>query len=104
VAAERRTGLASATGAEGGRLVVVGSSDLAANARLDRGGNRAFLLQSILWLGGRERAVSIPARPSRDFALTATTSQLISLGWQCALVPLAVAALGLAVSTWRRRT
>ncbi len=104
VAAERRTGLASATGTEGGRLVVIGSSDLAANARLDRGGNRAFLLQSILWLGGRERVVSIPPRPSYEFALTATTSQLISLGWRCALVPLAIAALGLAVSTWRRRT
>lgn len=104
VAAERRTGLTSAAGAEGGRLVVIGSSDLAANARLDRGGNRAFLLQSVLWLGGRERAVSVPPRPSNDFALTATTTQLVSLGWRFALVPLAIAALGLAVSTWRRRT
>lgn len=104
VAAERRTGLATATGAEGGRLVVVGSSDLAANARLARGGNRAFLLQCVLWLGGRERSVSVPPRPTRDFALTATTSQLVSLGWRLAIVPLTIAALGLAVSAWRRRT
>lgn len=104
IAAERRTGLASATGTEGGRLVAVGSSDLAANGRLARGGNRAFLLQSVLWLGGRERSVSVPPRPSRDFALTATTTQLVSLGWRFAMVPLVIAALGLAVSAWRRRT
>jgi len=99
VAAERRSGLN-----EGGRLVVVGSSDLAGNARVDRGGNRAFLLQAVLWLGGRERSVSIPPRPARDFSLTAATSQLVSLGWRFAAVPLAIAALGLAVSAWRRRT
>ena len=99
VAAERRSGLN-----EGGRLVVVGSSDLAANARVGRGGNRAFLLQSVLWLGGRERSVSIPPRPAQNFGLTAATSQLASLGWRCAAVPLAIAALGLAVSAWRRRT
>lgn len=99
VAAERRSGLN-----EGGRLVVIGSSDLAANARLDRGGNRAFLLQSVLWLGGRERSVSIPPRPTQNFSLTAAASQLVSLGWRFATVPLAIVALGLAVSAWRRRT
>lgn len=104
IAAERRTGLASAGGTEGGRLVIVGSSDLAANARLARGGNRPFLLQAVLWLGGRERSVSIPPRPTREFALTASSSQLVSLGWRFALVPLAIVALGLAVSAWRRRT
>ena len=100
----RRAGMASGAGAEGGRLVAVGSSDLATNARLGRGGNQAFLLQSVLWLGGRERSVAVPPRPTREFALTATTSQLVSLGWRFAMVPLLVAALGLAVSAWRRRT
>lgn len=104
IAAERRTGLATGAGAEGGRLVVVGAADLAANARLGRGGNRPFLLQAVLWLGGRERSVSIPPRPTREFVLTASSSQLVSLGWQLALVPLAIVALGLAVSAWRRRT
>lgn len=104
IAAERRTGLATGAGAQGGRLVVVGAADLAANARLGRGGNRPFLLQAVLWLGGRERAVSIPPRPTREFVLTASGSQLVALGWQLALVPLAIVALGLAVSAWRRRT
>lgn len=104
LAAERRTGLASAAGTEGGRLVVVGTSDLAANARLGRGGNRAFLLQAVLWLGGKERRISIPPRPTADFSVTAANSQLVALGWRSALVPLVIAALGLAVSAWRRRT
>lgn len=104
VAAERRTGLTTAAGNEGGRLVVVGSSEIATNGRLARGGNRAFLLQAVLWLGGRDRNISLPPRPTRDFSVTAATSQLVSLGWRSALVPLVIAALGLAVSAWRRRT
>jgi hypothetical protein len=104
IAAERRTGLTASAGTEAGRLVVIGSSEIAANARVARGGNRAFLLQSILWLGGRERTVSIPPRPQYNFTLTAATSQLVSLGWRFAIVPLLIAAVGLAVSAWRRRS
>lgn len=104
VAAERQLGLGTAgRGAVGGRLVAVGSSEIAANDRLGRGGNRDFLLQAIQWLGGRERAVSIPARPVGRFAVTASASQLGALGWRFALLPLAIAAVGLAVSAWRRR-
>ncbi len=104
IAAERRTGLTASAGTEAGRLVVIGSSEIAANARVSRGGNRAFLLQSILWLGGRERTVSIPPRPQYNFTLTAATSQLVSLGWRFAIIPLLIAAVGLAVSAWRRRS
>jgi hypothetical protein len=105
LAAERRVGLGTAgTGAAGGRLVVIGSSELATNARLGRGGNSAFLLQSIQWLGGRERAISIPARPLGKFAVTASASQLGTLGWRFLLLPLVIAAVGLAVSAWRRRS
>jgi hypothetical protein len=104
VAAERQLGLGAAGGgALGGRLVVVGSSEIASNDRLARGGNRAFLLQAVQWLGGRERPVAIPARPVGKFAVTASASQLGALGWRFALLPLAIAAVGLAVSAWRRR-
>lgn len=104
VAAERQAGLGTGTeGAAGGRLVVVGSSEIAANARLARGGNREFLLKAVHWLGGRERAVAMPARPLERFALTASASQLGSLAWKLALPALLVAAVGLAVSVWRRR-
>lgn len=105
VAAERQLGLGTAgRGALGGRLVVVGTSEIAANDRLSRGGNRAFLLQAVQWLGGRERPVAIPARPVGKFGVTASASQLGALGWRFALLPLAIAAVGLAVSAWRRRS
>lgn len=105
IAAERQAGLgAGAAGAAGGRLVVIGSSDIAANARLARGGNRALLLQAIHWLGGRERRAAIPPRPLDRFALTASASQMGSLAWRLALPCLAVVAVGLAVSAWRRRS
>lgn len=105
LAAERQLGLGTAgRGAVGGRLVVVGSSEIAANARLGRGGNREFLMRAIQWLGGRERSVSVPARPSGKFAVTASASQLGAIGWRSALLPLLIAAVGLAVSAWRRRS
>ncbi len=100
VAAERQAGIG---GGAGGRLVVIGSSDLAANARLARGGNRALLLQAVHWLGGRERRAAVPPRPLERFALTATASQMGTLAWRLALPCLAVAAVGLAVTAWRRR-
>lgn len=105
VAAERQLGLGTAgRGAVGGRLLVAGSSEIAANGRLGRGGNREFLLRAVQWLGGRERAISVPARPVGKFAVTASGSQMVSLGWRFALLPLAIAAVGLAVSAWRRRS
>lgn len=104
VAAERRAGLGDGSGGiPAGRLVVIGTSELATNARLSRGGNRALLMQAVHWLGGRERRAAVPPRPLERFALTAAASQMGTLAWRLALPCLAVAAVGLAVSAWRRR-
>ena len=103
VAAVRTTGIRKgATG--GGRLVVVGTSEIAANARLERGGNAAFLTQAAAWLGDRERAVAVPARAGGLYRLEATAEDLWSLALRFALLPLLVLAVGLAVSFWRRRS
>jgi hypothetical protein len=102
-AATRTTGLRKGAGA-GGRLVVVGSSELAANARLERGGNAAFLTQCAAWLGDRERAVAIPVRAGGLYRLNATADDLWTLALRFALLPLLVLAVGLAVSFWRRRS
>lgn len=103
VAAVRTTGIRKgATG--GGRLVVVGTSEIAANARLERGGNAAFLTQAAAWLGDRERAVAVPARAGGLYRLEATAEDLWSLALRFALLPMLVLAVGLAVSFWRRRS
>ncbi|MEN9653029.1 MAG: hypothetical protein RL303_749, partial [Verrucomicrobiota bacterium] len=104
VAAERATGIRQGVGAAGGRLVVVGTSEIAANQRLERGGNQAFLTQAAAWLSDRDRAVSLPARGEGEFQLTATAADFWALAVRFALVPLAVLAVGLAVSVWRRRS
>ena len=104
VAAERATGIRQGVGGVGGRLVVVGTSEIAANSRLDRGGNRAFLTQAAAWLSDRERAVSLPARTGGEYQLTATAADFWALALRFALIPLGVLAVGLAVSVWRRRT
>jgi len=84
--------------------VVVGSSELAANARLERGGNGAFLTQCAAWLGDRERAVAVPVRAGGLYRLNATADDLWTLAWRFSLIPLLVLAVGLAVSFWRRRS
>ncbi len=102
-AAERATGIRQGAGGSGGRLVVVGTSDIAANARLGRGGNRAFMVQCASWLTDRDRAVSLPDRGAAAYQLTATASDFWALGLRFAAVPLTALVVGLAVSVWRRR-
>ena len=96
--------LRQGVGGAGGRLVVVGTSEIAANSRLDRGGNRAFLTQAAAWLSDRERAVSLPARTGGEYQLTATAADFWALAVRFALIPFGVLAVGLAVSVWRRRS
>jgi hypothetical protein len=103
-AAERATGIRKGVGGAGGRLVVVGTSDIAANARLNRGGNRAFMTQCAAWLSDRDRAISLPSRSVGEYQVNATASDFWSLALRFISVPLLILALGLAVSVWRRRS
>lgn len=103
VAAERTTGIRKGAGSAGGRLVVIGTSEIAANARLNRGGNRAFMTQGAAWLTDRDRAVVLPSRATAEYQLNATAADFWTLGLRFLCVPLAVLAVGLAVSMWRRR-
>ena len=103
-AAERATGIRKGVGGAGGRLVVIGTSQIAANQRLNRGGNRAFVTQCAAWLTDRDRAVSLPARAEGEYQLNATASDFWALALRFSLIPLAVLAVGLAVSVWRRRS
>jgi hypothetical protein len=103
-AAERATGIRKGVGGAGGRLVVVGTSQIAANQRLNRGGNRAFVTQCAAWLTDRDRAISLPARSEGEYQLNATAADFWALALRFSVIPLAVLAVGLAVSVWRRRS
>lgn len=103
-AAERATGIRKGVGGAGGRLVVIGTSQIAANQRLNRGGNRAFVTQCAAWLTDRDRAISLPTRAEGEYQLNATAADFWALALRFSLIPLAVLAVGLAVSMWRRRS
>jgi hypothetical protein len=103
-AAERATGIRKGVGGAGGRLVVIGTSQIAANQRLNRGGNRAFVIQCAAWLTDRDRAISLPPRAEGEYQLNATAADFWALALRFSLIPLAVLAVGLAVSVWRRRS
>ena len=104
VAAERATGIRKGTGSNGGRLVVVGTSEIIANARFNRGGNRAFATQCAAWLSDRDRAVSLPTRAVGEYQLNATSRDFIDLAIRFVCFPLVIFAVGLAISVWRRRS
>ncbi|MEI6597434.1 MAG: DUF4350 domain-containing protein [bacterium] len=103
-AAERAAGIRKGGNSSGGRLVVIGSSEIAANARINRGGNQAFLVQCAAWLSDRDRAVSLPSRATGVYQVNATASDFWTLAWRFCFIPLTVLALGLAISIWRRRS
>jgi hypothetical protein len=103
VAAERAAGIRKGTTSSGGRLVVIGSSDIATNQKINRGGNQAFIIQTAAWLADRDRAVSITPRVASAYQITATAADFWALALRFGCIPAIVLALGLAISIWRRR-
>ena len=105
VAAERAAGIRKGTTSSiGGRLVVVGSTDLVTNARLNRGGNQTFVVQCTAWLTDRDRAMALPAKAAGVYQVNATAADFWALALRFGSIPLLVLAVGLAVSVWRRRS
>jgi len=87
-----------------GRLVLIGSGDLFANARIAREGSLDFLLGAVNWMMDRDRELSIPARPLERFQLSLSAHELQNLRYSLLFfVPGAAALLGLIVY-WTRRS
>jgi ABC-type uncharacterized transport system involved in gliding motility auxiliary subunit len=93
----------------GGRLVVIGDSDFAANGYIDLLGNRDLLLNSISWLTDEEaliakrpRELTEIARPLSPLVLTERQAHLLFLAVVVAL-PALVMLLGTAIVVARRR-
>ncbi len=103
VAAERSVRVKGEVRIPGSRLIILGSSDLATDARFEKGGNRHFLVNASSWLLGRSYLVNVPPRPLAEFKLNASADDLTGLAKRFALLPLTVALFGFLVHTWRRR-
>jgi hypothetical protein len=102
--AERAIGIRMNLGAAGGRLLVVGSGDIATNARLGSFENAAFLLDGFNWMLDRAQFIGIPPRTMKNFQLGATNADLARVARWFALLPLAALLFGLLVFLWRRTT
>jgi hypothetical protein len=87
----------------GGKLVVFGTGDLIANARIDQG-NLAIFLNAVNWSVDRDRQLNIPPRPVERFQLTLSAADFSRLRYTLLLaLPGAALLLGLLVY-WTRRT
>lgn len=100
---ERTAGTRLGVSIPGGRLIVIGSGDIATNAQLENGGNKAFLLNAVNWLIDRDVMLNIPPRPISEFRLKATPPDLAIVGRWFLLFPAGLALFGLCVFYWRRR-
>ena len=89
----------------GGRLVVIGCSDLAVNGRISGSpGNLALLLNAVNWTVDRDAQLAILPRPIDKFQLSLSQQQLSRLNLALLFgVPGLAALLGIAVY-WTRRS
>ena len=88
----------------GGRLVVFGTGDLAANGRLSIAGNQLLFLGAVNWCVDRDRQLNVPARPIERFQLSLSAGELLKLRYALLFaLPGAAALLGLIVY-WTRRS
>ena len=86
-----------------GRLVVMGSGDLAANYRIASPGNQNLFFNAINWAIDRDTQLNIPARPIERFQLSLSQKELTRLRFSLIFaLPIAAALLGLFVY-WSRR-
>lgn len=100
---ERIAGTRLGVNIPGGRLVVIGSGDIATNAQIENGGNKPFLLNTVNWLIDRDVMLNIPPRPISEFRLKATPPDLAHVGWNFVFFPAGLAFFGLLVFYWRKR-
>jgi hypothetical protein len=107
-AAERAAGLRMKLSVTGGRLLVVGTSDILTRKFLGMQGNEFFVLNALNWLlAERSQLVGVPPRPLADFYLRTSRpprEEITALAWRFALFPAGALVLGLLVSLWRRNT
>ncbi|MDR2844740.1 MAG: GldG family protein [Puniceicoccales bacterium] len=101
--AERAAGRKMNLKISGGRMLVLGSGDITANALINEANaNAFFLLNAVNWMLDRDQYLNIPPRLRPDYQLGAGPSDLSDVAWRFTLLPLALLLLGSGVFLWRR--
>ena len=93
---------AEPTRAPGGKLVVYGDSDFAGNELVDQGNNQDLLLNTLAWLAGEDKQISIRTPEGANGSLSMNLVQGILMGFTTLLLAPGIA-VGMAIGTWRRR-
>lgn len=86
----------------GGRLVVIGNSDFAANNRFDRFGNRTLMMNAINWSLDQTSLLNIPPRPFSSHQVIMSQDNLTRLLLYFAILPAAVGLMGFFIFIMRR--
>lgn len=86
----------------GGRVLVFGEVEFAANMLLDQVGNQDLFLNSIAWLVGEESQVSIRPNEAAAGSLSFTALEFLLVALLSLLLVPGASLIG-AVGTWRRR-
>jgi ABC-type uncharacterized transport system involved in gliding motility auxiliary subunit len=85
-------------------MVVIGSTDFANNQYFNQFYNRDFTVNSIDWLAGEEKSISIRPRTLRSSSFRLTVDQFsLVFALSVLLLPEVLLILGIAV-WWERRT
>lgn len=88
----------------GGRFVVYGSPDIAANAFIGFGGNRDLVLNTFNWLSAQTAFISIRPKPPQNTPINLNRTQMSTIFWLVLVaLPLFLILCGVAV-WWRRRS
>ena len=85
------------------RIVVYGTSNLAANQFLNVQGNRDFFLNTVLWLAEEEDQISIRPKDTKSTPVFLTSQQAQAVFWLPVVVLPALALAGGIVAVVRRR-
>ena len=101
--AERRVDSRLGISLPGGRLIVLGTSDLLSNNRIGSFGNLTLALNTITWALGRDETLNIPVRTTEKLQLMISQRQLTYTRLAIQFGPPLIVALFGAFILWRRR-
>ncbi len=103
VVSERSAGDRFGLNIPGGRLMVIGNTNVFSNNRFNTAANELLFHNIIHWILDQESLVNIQPRKLEDYQITLSRQDLIDTGFRLLILPGGVACLGILISIIRRR-
>ncbi len=90
-------------GEQRARVVVLGTSQIAANQLVVLFNNQDLIVNGLRWLADEEKRIALAPKPKENSPLLLDRGRLQLVWWSFILMALAAATAGVAVYTLRRR-